>query len=285
MSELLQFFDAYAENDLTSQEREEFLAWMRKDDSHVDLFVRESFLHAQLFSIARQKSLHTEVMEAQLATEHEAAPAPVVNRAAPQQRQRAAKTRRLNPAMLALAASLAVVTTLAVWSLGRSQAVGQLTQATGDAAWENPSNALQAGAFLYSGQQLRLQKGRVLATLASGARIVLEGPARLRVDGGNQVRLEAGRIGAIVPPQAIGFTVETRSVRVVDLGTEFTLDLEPDGDCRLFVFSGLVEMQPAGDPQLNPPFKVPQTRGMSYDAATGVARIIPFEAGSRLSPP
>ena len=46
-----------------------------------------------------------------------------------------------------------------------------------------------------------------------------------------------------MPTQAIGFTVATPAADFVDLGTEFTLTLEPTGSCELQVFDGLVELQ------------------------------------------
>jgi hypothetical protein len=171
----------------------------------------------------------------------------------------------------------------AIWSSSRRPAVGQLNQTTANVTWRSRSDAIKAGDFLFEGQELVLDRGRVLATLASGARIVLEGPAVLRVVDRNRVHLTSGRIGATAPTQAIGFVVETPIGEFVDLGTEFNLDLKPDGTCRLFVFTGLVEVKPRTGERTSPPFQVAQTQAVSYDSKTDRAKLISLGDEVKLS--
>jgi len=45
-------------------------------------------------------------------------------------------------------------------------------------------------------------------------------------------------------PESKGFTIRTRTGRIVDLGTEFTAEALPDGRCRIGVSSGAVSFHP-----------------------------------------
>jgi hypothetical protein len=182
---------------------------------------------------------------------------------------------------LALAGSLLAAAALLFWQSRPARAVAQL-QATAAARWEAGLNRT-AGALLHEGEVLRIRGGRVMATMVSGARLVVEGPAVLRFTGENSIRLESGKLGAAVPPEATGFAVHTAVGEVVDLGTEFTLDFSSPSTFNLYVFSGLVEVRPRGAAADNPPFQVPQTRAVSYDAATGEANLIAYGPEHKLS--
>jgi hypothetical protein len=275
-------FDAYFENDLTAAEREALCAGLRESGALVDDFVRESYLHAQLLSIVRRKALHADVMASELPHEDDVAQAPYTRQVDDSRPDRGA-TRRVNHRLvLALAGCLFIAVTVIAWTYSRPQTVAQLTQTASNASWDG-NGQWAPGTLLNEGQELRIRGGRIQVTMVSGARLVLEGPASLRFEGKNKVRLQSGRLGADVPPEATGFTVATALGEFVDLGTAFTLELDRQPSCKLFVFSGLVEVRPAGDAADNPPFQVPQTRAVSYDASTGEAELVEFSDEHRLS--
>ena len=92
-----------------------------------------------------------------------------------------------------------------------------------------------------------------------GVRAVVQGPAKLDLVAPGKVFLRAGKISAeILKPEARGFEVETPKGSVVDLGTEFAVDVTPSEDVQVHVFKGEVvveqptkaadgqPMQPAG---------------------------------------
>jgi hypothetical protein len=281
MNELERLFDSYAEGDLPASEEARLCDWLRERTEHVDLFVRESFLHSELFSIARRQFLHEGVLrsaKAEAGASH--VQGTVASEVSVGSGQGARHGRRFW--MSGLAAGLAALAASGVWMVTRPAVVGQLTQVAPGAVWQHQSEVLKAGEFLYEGQQLQLVRGRALMTLGSGARVVVEGPARLHIVDDNRIWLAAGLIGATVPTQAIGFTVETKSGEFVDLGTEFTLDLQSDGKCRLFVFTGMVEMRPKSPGRISRPFQVAQTQGVEYDPASDVAETIPIRDELRL---
>ena len=74
------------------------------------------------------------------------------------------------------------------------------------------------GAMLRGGP-MHLRSGLLELTYPSGVVIVLESPARFDLRSATTLWLAEGNVSAIVPPPAIGFTVETPSASIVDLGT------------------------------------------------------------------
>ena len=100
-----------------------------------------------------------------------------------------------------------------------------------------------AGAVLEPGT-LRLKSGAALVEFFSGARVVVEGPAELRLVSAGEAFLQSGKINAHVPPQARGFTVGSPDVKVVDFGTDFGFTVG-DAAPEVHVFTGKVEVASA----------------------------------------
>ena len=91
--------------------------------------------------------------------------------------------------------------------------------------------------------QFELQKGLVHLRFTQGADMVLVGPARLDVRDAQHVRLMYGDVRVTAPPKAKGFTMATRDVDYVDLGTEFGLRVDRNsGTSDLYVFDGQVNV-------------------------------------------
>ena len=280
MEQIEKLFASYAERDLTDDQARQLCAMLRSSDAAVDWFVRECFLQWQLRALLRQRTMHADVINAPAVADAGAIPLPATSATIQYSTHgRTASPRPSRRAWLAVAASLALAVGGAVWTLNRHPVVGQLTQARSDVQWSAASDAPGVGALLHAGRELRLGRGRVLVTLVSGAQIVIEGPAQARLLGDNEVWLHAGRLGATVPPQATGFTVNTPVGKFVDLGTEFTLDVQTARGARLYVFAGLVDVQPNEGPS----FKVPQSKAIDYDAATGDATPLEFGQEQRVS--
>ena len=76
----------------------------------------------------------------------------------------------------------------------------------------------------------RLAEGVVELEFDGGARVSIEGPAEFAPRSGQRMELTRGRLVAYVPKQARGFTVDTPTAEVIDLGTEF--GVEVDGRAR-----------------------------------------------------
>ena len=269
MTPLQEHLDAYLENALSARDENALSAWLLEIPSHVDEFVRDTFLHWQLFDLATQKTRHADVMAAarQAVAGHLAPP------------KRSVVRRRRLP--LAVAATIAIVAAgFGGYVAWRPQTVAQLSKASPNARWHASTGAPRVGALLHAGQTLRLEDGRALATLVSGARIILEGPAEVRIDGDNRLWLQSGRLGVEVPAQATGLVVDCPTGRFVDLGTDFTIDLDRTSGCRLQVFTGMVEFTPAGSE--GPPVRVSMGSAVSYNPSTGDVARLPYDAAQQL---
>ena len=74
-----------------------------------------------------------------------------------------------------------------------------------------------------------------------GARMTVAGPAKLELVTPQRVICHFGKIRTVVPVVAKGFTVVTAESEVVDLGTEFAMDVSESGKTEVHVFDGEVE--------------------------------------------
>jgi len=118
-------------------------------------------------------------------------------------------------------------------------------EAIADMKWPPNASPKLKDSFIQVGEQLRIESGTMELELNAGTKLVVEGPADWSVDGQNSVSLRAGKLMARVPKGAIGFTVETPMAKIVDLGTEFGVEVA-SGETRVHVFKGIVELSQHG---------------------------------------
>ena len=111
---------------------------------------------------------------------------------------------------------------------------------TGDfeVEWADDSDVVYRRGDLTAGQKLSLAAGLVEITFADGAVVVLDGPATFVVDQAGSGTLGGGRLTAMVPPRATGFVIDTPTARVVDLGTEFGVEVDSLSAMELHMFTG-----------------------------------------------
>lgn len=88
------------------------------------------------------------------------------------------------------------------------------------------------------GELLNLHFGMTQFQLSNGVSCTLHGPAQIKFESSTRVKLKHGTFVANVPPEAVGFCVETPHVEVIDLGTAFSLSVGEDSELR--VFQGVV---------------------------------------------
>jgi len=105
----------------------------------------------------------------------------------------------------------------------------------------------QAGEVRFDPGAYELVSGTVHLRYVNGADLVVEGPARFEIRDAFRTDLTSGRVRAIVPPTAHGFTVVTHEVAYEDVGTEFGLSVDgTTGESRMHVFDGQVNLR-SGD--------------------------------------
>ena len=86
-----------------------------------------------------------------------------------------------------------------------------------------------------------IESGLAQIEFFCGATVVLEGPAELELQSQMQARVKTGRLRAQVPPAARGFSLEVDDMKIVDLGTEFGLNVSGEAT-SVQVFDGEVEL-------------------------------------------
>jgi hypothetical protein len=97
--------------------------------------------------------------------------------------------------------------------------------------------------------ELHLLEGLALLRFHGGAIALISGEVRVDLESRGSMRLHHGRLGARAPEEAVGFTVRTPVSDVVDLGTEFAVEVDRSGKTKLDVIEGEVEYRkPAGQP-------------------------------------
>jgi len=72
-----------------------------------------------------------------------------------------------------------------------------------------------------------LKSGFIELQFKNNARILMEGPATFSIEDEFNVNLTEGKIRAVIPQMAHGFTVHTKDADFVDLGTEFFVSANP----------------------------------------------------------
>ena len=169
----------------------------------------------------------------------------------------------------AAAAMVAIVAVgLATWNQGRGRPIEQATaRATPaprpseplamvikleDVRWETSTEAKPVEGDVLGSCRLRIGAGRATLSMLSGVVVVAEGPADLELLTIDKVFCRGGRLRARAPMGAEGFIVASEGSAVVDLGTEFALNVRSDGRARGTVFQGEVEasiLGPSGTSQ------------------------------------
>ncbi len=96
-----------------------------------------------------------------------------------------------------------------------------------------------------------LKKGTAHLRYANGADLVIQAPARFQIKDEMRTVLRSGKVRAIVPPPARGFTIETPQVNFEDVGTEFALNVNAGtGESGMQVLDGQVNLRSKGDSSL-----------------------------------
>jgi hypothetical protein len=111
------------------------------------------------------------------------------------------------------------------------------------AGWNTGMSRLLLGEALREGDTVLLQSGVVELTYKNGVVIALAGPCRYTVTDLATGRLQQGRLVATVPKEAVGFTVHTPLANVVDLGTQFGVDVSSEKVVSISVLDGRVRAE------------------------------------------
>ncbi|MEY2879024.1 MAG: hypothetical protein RLZZ15_1404 [Verrucomicrobiota bacterium] len=170
---------------------------------------------------------------------------------------------------LAVAASLAIAAGL-LWryapphSTARGGTLATISNASGAVLLADEREIVATVGSALHGGALHLRSGLVELTYASGVVIVLESPARFDLRSATTLWLAEGNASARVPDNAVGFTVDTPSGSIVDLGTEFGVSAGA-GSSEVHVFKGEVLIKNQTEPDS---LRLTENRATRIDAQT-----------------
>ncbi len=109
------------------------------------------------------------------------------------------------------------------------------------ARWELEEGPPPVEGGIVMARRLRLRSGFATLAFLSGVTLTLEGPADVDLVSMDRVFCRRGKLRARVPRGAEGFVVASPNSAVVDLGTEFALNVEDGGKSQVMVFEGMAE--------------------------------------------
>lgn len=127
------------------------------------------------------------------------------------------------------------------------------------------------------GNSLSIERGQMEILFDSGVELVIRGPSRIRVTSKNSIFCERGEISARVGEDATGFTVETSSSVVRDLGTEFGMVIGDSGQAEVAVFDGMVDFS-CGSGQPRREVRMYQGEGVKVRRDGMVRRLVSFDS-------
>lgn len=144
-----------------------------------------------------------------------------------------------------------------------------------DARWVG----LEPGQYLLRcEEQITLANGLAEIELIDGARVVIEAPAIIELIHSNAMRLQSGKIVAYVPESAHGFEVLTQGAKIVDLGTEFGVEVQATGQVNTHVFEGEVVLKPGSSRVLATPLPLQAGEAAEIGARGGISTLVADES-------
>lgn len=193
-------------------------AWIKESPENTDHFSQRTHMHSRLFDWAKSKD--PKVVEFQ------------------------PKSRWLR-ATLGMAAAVAGFLLLGNWILQPSPGdpVGTLTANVGGELWYQGKRLEQADTTIRTGT-FELKGGVSSFAFGNGVEVVVESPAAFEIESSLRMTLSHGKLSASVPPEGVGFTVDTPAAEVVDFGTEFAVEVAEDLSSEVHVFDGEVDVKP-----------------------------------------
>lgn len=129
------------------------------------------------------------------------------------------------------------------WRNSTAPRVGRVT-CTLDCVFSRGMPSARDGDYVSVGRPFNLETGLLEITYETGATVVLQGPVSYAVASANGGFLSSGKlVGKVTTERAKGFAVCTPTANVVDLGTEFGIEVDKDGATYSHVFAGAVRVE------------------------------------------
>lgn len=169
--------------------------------------------------------------------------------------------------IISIAASFLLV--LYVWTHPRHipQDVATVTDVFA-AKWDQSYDNLQKGLRLFDNRKpVSLLSGVLKMQFDNGVQVVVEGPAVFSIEAYERMRLTSGKLYAKVPKQGIGFRVNTPTCGVIDLGTEFGMDVNSRGETSVHLIKGKASLVTSAQQRLQQSRILQETQAASVTSA------------------
>lgn len=106
----------------------------------------------------------------------------------------------------------------------------------------NGTGELAGGSEIHAGTDLTMEKGLIeLAYRETGVHVIATAPLDVHLDTDMRLMLKKGEVKLVVPPQGIGFVVETMERKITDLGTSFVVSAKDNGS-EVLVLDGKINV-------------------------------------------
>jgi len=265
----------YLGGEATDEDCRRLEEWMKEDTSHVDLFVREAFLHHRLHEVLRDQVAAAPPLDAggelTFGGANESDGASGLLPDADGQSGSSVFyiwSRGIRPWVIPIF-GLLLGLGIGAWlfhdrqqggakpggpiaasaplagpnapSQEASQSVATVEEVTPCVWAKSATGASGPGTRVAPGHVLNLTSGTANVNFDCGATVTLKGPASLVVDTPMDATLLRGDLLANVPDKAFGFLVHTNEMDVRDLGTKFKLNVDGEGQTSVEVVDGEVE--------------------------------------------
>ena len=243
----------WLDGDLDAVGQDRLENWLRENPENLDQLVEASIRDQQLREAVQ-------VFENRASAEK----APVVRQS----------RRRFLPT-LAAAAAIVLGLAAALWlfrDAPNSPAIAKVVAAE-NVRLANRNETLKVGSAFATGP-IMLEAGRLDLQLASGVHLEMTGPLEGELIDAMHLRLKSGRLNANMGERGKGFTVYTDAGDVIDLGTEFGIEVDEDGESRVAVFTGKVEVRPHEKDKTQKPRTILLTEGQAarFSVLAGLRR-------------
>lgn len=185
--------------------------------------------------------------------------------------------------LFTIAASIAAVLLIVLFIRFAPPAKGVKVAVLSDcmnAIWADVDYKMEKGTPLVTSQDsLSLREGYTELLFDNHTRVIIEGPAEFKILAEDRIGLNYGKVYATVPKEAIGFSVYTQNAKVIDMGTEFGVEAEADGDTQLHVLKGKT-MLLAGDKANKSSMEVSRGAAKNVSGDTNAVTDIPCNESS-----
>ena len=155
--------------------------------------------------------------------------------------RKTAKPKQINKfslytAILSAAALLFIIVFVSV-APPASQEVASILDSV-NAEWSSGMPIKEGIRLSSHSKPIQLSKGILKLVTDENVEVILEGPSEFRFISYSEIALNYGKLYAKVSDQGLGFSVSTPNSKVVDLGTEFGVLCQINGDTEVYMYKG-----------------------------------------------